>query len=304
MLFPWVEIGPRRPMPLPRVAVHGLIVAAVVGLALWARTAVADGAVFIPPIDNPMSLVAAPQRILTALWVQVLYVARTLFPITLSADYSYKEIPLVMGLHDSRAWAGLALLGIALATFVKRPTARMSLIFWAVLFLPAANLLMPIGTMMGERLVYLPSIGLVLLVVQGVVRLPGYKYALAILVLLFAIRTAVRNRDWHDADTFYPNLAHTSPGSAKSHYFLGCLKAARDDPGGALAEYDQAITIFPPYPEALNNRACVLITLGRVAEAKASFRQCLKYDPEHAGAAASLATLEAGVRFVPNKPAL
>ena len=127
---------------------------------------------------------------------------------------------------------------------------------------------------------------------------------MAALVLLFAARTAVRNRDWHDAEAFYPKLAQTSPGSAKTHYFLGCLKAARDDPAGAVAEYDQAIAIFPAYPEALNNRGCALLTLGRLAEAKASFRDCLVFNPSHTGAAASLASLEAGINFVPKKPRL
>ena len=302
LLFPWLGAGPRESLNFRRLIVHGIAVAAVVGLALWARTAVAEGAVFIPPIDNPMSLVAAPQRILTALWTQVLYVGRTLMPVTLSADYSYKEIPLVMSLHDGRAWGGLLLAGIAFVSFIKWPTSRLGIACWTVLFLPAANLLMPIGTMMGERLVFLPSIGLVFLAVQIFTRLPLHEIVLTAIVLLFAARTQVRNRDWHDADAFYPKLAETSPGSAKTHYFLGCYKAARDDPAGALAEYNRAIALFPAYPEALNNRGCILVTLGRPEEAKASFRDCLRFNPNHEGATASLAALEAGVGWVPKKP--
>ena len=303
-LFPWLENGPRSPVNFRRWICHGMVATAVVGLALWARAAVAEGPVFIPAIDNPMSLVSAPQRVLTALWVQVLYVARTLCPLTLSADYSYREIPLVMGLHDARAWGGLALAGIAALAFWKRPISRLGLACWVLLFLPAANLLMPIGTMMGERLVYLPSVGLALLLAQSAVSLPKKEIVLAALVLAFAVRTAVRNRDWHDADSFYPKLAETSPGSAKTHYFLGCYKAARDDPAGALAEYDRAIAIFPAYPEALNNRGCALVTLGQIEAAKASFRACLNFDSGHRGAASSLASLEAGILWEPKKPRL
>lgn len=303
-LLPWLEPGPRPPLNMRRFVLHGIAAAAVVGLALWARQAVAEGADFIPPIDNPMSLVSTPRRILSALWVQVLYVWRSLVPITLSADYSYKEIPLVMGLHDGRAWAGIALATTALTAFVKWPATRRGIGLWVLLFLPAANLVMPIGTMMGERLVFLPSIGLVLLLIQFVDRLPRKEIFLSALVLVFAVRTAVRNRDWHDADSFYPNLALTSPGSAKTHYFLGCLKAARDDPAGALVEYDRAIAIFPAYPEALNNRGCALIILGRLDEAKTSLRQCLVFNPAHGGAAATLSALEAGLPVIPKKPML
>ena len=68
----------------------------------------------IPPIDNPMALIDAGQRFLTALWIQGLYLFKTLLPITLSADYSYKQIRLVMGPDDWRAWIGLALAGGAI----------------------------------------------------------------------------------------------------------------------------------------------------------------------------------------------
>jgi hypothetical protein len=39
---------------------------------------------------------------LSALWVRCLYVFKTILPITLSADYSYKHIRLVMGLAINR----------------------------------------------------------------------------------------------------------------------------------------------------------------------------------------------------------
>jgi tetratricopeptide (TPR) repeat protein len=295
--------GSARPH-LRQLAVHAIVAGGVVMGALWLRRSVADGPDFIPPIDNAMSLVNPPQRILTALWVQVVYLGKCLFPLTLSADYSYKQIPLVMSLGDPRAWAGLALPLLAAWAFLRHAATRIAIAFWIVAFLPAANIVMPIGTTMGERLAYVPSIGIVLLLAQGVRSVPGMKVAVALIVLLFAARTWQRNLDWHNADTFYPKLAVTSPESAKVHYFLGCYKAARDDNPAALAAYDRALRIFPAYPEALNNRGGVLVALGRLEEAKASYRNCLRFAPQHPGAAASLRALEAGITFVPQKPEL
>jgi tetratricopeptide (TPR) repeat protein len=289
---------------LGRLAVHAMSAGAVVIGALWLRRIVADGPDFIPPIDNAMSLVKAPQRILTALWVQVIYLGKCLFPLTLSADYSYKQIPLVMSLGNPRAWAGLGLAVLAAWAFIRRPATRIASAFWVVAFIPAANIVLPIGTTMGERLAYVPSIGIVLLMAQVLRSMPGMKVAIASIVLLFAARTWQRNLDWHSADAFYPKLAETSPESAKVQYFLGCYKAARDDNPGALAAYERAVQIFPAYPEALNNRGGVLVALGRLEEAKASYRDCLRFAPQHAGAAASLRALEAGVLFVPQKPEL
>lgn len=94
----------------------------------------------------------------------------------------------------------------------------------------------------------------------------------------------------------------TAPGSAKAHYFLGCYLHARDQPAAAVAAYDRAVGIFPAYPEAFNNRGCALVELGRLPEAIESFSQCLRFNPGHAGAAASLAALAQGVTFKPGKP--
>jgi len=291
----------RRPGKL-RATLTLAAAGAVVSLALWARNAVAEGPVFIPPVDNPMALVGPLPRLLTALWTQVLYLAKTVAPVTLSADYSYKEIPLVMGLGDPRAWAGLAMVLAVAICWARVPWSRLGLAWWIVPFLPAANLLMPIGTMMGERLAFLPSLGVCLLAVQFGRRLPRHDVALVALVLIFAVRTHVRNGDWRNADAFYPKLVETAPGSAKAHYFLGCYLHARDQPAAAVAAYDRAVGIFPAYPEAFNNRGCALVELGRLPEAIESFSQCLRFNPGHAGAAASLAALAQGVTFKPGKP--
>jgi len=104
----------------------------------------------------------------------------------------------------------------------------------------------------------------------------------------------VRNLDWINADRFYPKMVETSPDSAKVYYFYGILRAARGDDEGAIQAYDRAIAIFPAYSEAFHNRGNALARLGRREEAMASYRQCLRFDPKHAGAAANLMTLQAG----------
>jgi hypothetical protein len=46
---------------------------------------------------------------------------------------------------------------------LRRPEFRPPVLAYAILFSPTANILFPIGTIMGERLVYAPSLGLALL---------------------------------------------------------------------------------------------------------------------------------------------
>jgi tetratricopeptide (TPR) repeat protein len=312
------------PRPRSRHTYTAIGAASIIALALICRTMVATAPPFIPPIDNPTALLPAFPRILTALWVQCLYLGKTIFPITLSADYSYKEVPLVMGLTDLRAWFGIALCVAAVFIVLKRPVRRatrsqvrepslrivwraaaVAVVLWVIFFSPTANILFPIGTLMAERLTYAPSIAIALLFsafLSTVAETVGARTAwaaLAILVVLYGMRTEVRNRDWHDADVFYRVLVRTAPNSCKSHYFYGTLLASEGDDSGAVREYDRAIAIFAAYSEAYHNRGNALARLGRYNEAMESFRLCLRFDPGHAGAARNLATLQSGLPLSP-----
>jgi protein O-mannosyl-transferase len=238
-------------------------------------------------------------RILTALWVQCLYVWKTVIPIRLSADYSYNQIPVVTSFDDARAWAALGLVALAAIVAVRRADLRRGVLLYVVLFAPAANLLFPIGTVMGERLAYLPTAGLALVVAILLARSRRWQAILVALAVLYGVRTAVRNRDWRNADSFYSALVHTSPQSAKAHYAYGLLRAGQGDDAGAVAAYDRALTILPAYPSVYLNRGNALARLGRRAEAMSSYRDCLRFDPGNATAANGLQQLELGQPLYP-----
>ncbi len=267
--------------------------AAVIAIALAGHFAVSRGTGAVPAIDNPASLVDPGRRILTALWVQCLYISKSMVPVTLSADYSYKQIPLVMGLDDWRAWVALAFAGVYLLLVIDRRF-RAPALTYGILFAATDNILYPIGTIMGERLAYAPSLGLVLLLAVLLSRWRSWRIAVIAVALVYGARTAVRNLDWLDAEHFYLKLAETSPESAKSYYSLGVLRAAHGDDVGAIEAYDRAIAIFPAYSEAYHNRGNALARLGRREEAMESYRQCLRFDPGHHGAAYNLMQLQAG----------
>jgi protein O-mannosyl-transferase len=266
---------------------------AVIATALIAHNVLSRSSL-IPAIDNPTALVDAGKRCITALWVQCLYLSKALVPITLSADYSYKQIRLVMGLDDWRAWAGLVLAGCALYLAWRKPVFRPAVFAYAILFSPTANLVFPIGTMMGERLLYAPSLGLALLLAILLARSRYWKPLLIAVALVFAARTAVRNLDWLNSKRFSEKLVKTSPDSAKSHYSIGVELAGDGDDIRAIQAYDRAIEIFPAYAEAYRNRGNALARLGRRDEAIASYRQCLRFDPTDFAANSNLKELEAG----------
>jgi tetratricopeptide (TPR) repeat protein len=82
------------------------------------------------------------------------------------------------------------------------------------------------------------------------------------------------------------------------------MHAASGDDIGAIEAYDRAIAIFPAYAEAYRNRGNSLARLGRNAEAMASYRACLRFDPGDFAAAFNLSQLQAGIPVNPPRAAL
>jgi hypothetical protein len=199
----------------------------------------------VPPELNEFVAAGIGPRVLTSLWVQVMYLFKTLVPVTLSADYSFNQIPLVMGFHDWRAWAGIALAAGALLIARRYREFRAPIVAYAILFSPTANLLFPIGDMLEEQLVYAPSIALALLLGILLARTRYWRVIVVSVALVFAARTAVRNLDWRNDDVFFNKMAETSPNCARAHVNAGSRRLKEGDYPGAIEEYDRAISIMP-----------------------------------------------------------
>ncbi len=136
-----------------------------------------------------------------------------------------------------------------------------------------ANLLVPTGTIMGERLAYLPSAGFCLLVVLIWSRLEDHKRRLAwavfaIFVAALALRTVVRNRDWRDNFTLFSAAIRAVPGSAKMHAELGGEYVKRRQLDAARMEFQTALRIDPGFPEALESYGLAESRTGHDQEAR------------------------------------
>jgi hypothetical protein len=148
-------------------------------------------------------------------------VARLLvFPLTLRVDYSPDERSLVDSPADARLLAGFAcfLIWCALLVLTWRRGRKLEVfgLGWiGIAFLPVANLVFPAGFLLAERTLYLPSAGLVLAAGSWLARwLAGWRLGAAVtLVLLGAVRTALRVPVWRDNPTVTLSILDDSPRS-------------------------------------------------------------------------------------------
>ena len=216
--------------------------------------------------DNPIAGTDFWTGRLTAIKVIPRYLGLTLWPGTLSSDYSYAQIPLANGsLAD---WgAGITVLAAAiLVAFLYRwnRTAFFLASFAAITFVPTANLLFPIGTIMAERFLYIPAIGLLACLVMAIYtvgnRVPLRHFApvvLCVFTAAFAVRTWVRNADWQDELAMSEATVRASPNSFKAHERLATFLYANHEVASnrdrAIQEADRAVAILDSLDDARNN---------------------------------------------------
>ena len=192
-----------------------------------------------------------------------------LCPSHLSAEYAMGTIPLIKSITDPRnALTLITLLGLLSIIILGLTRSRASQ-FWRVVlfaasslvipFLPASNLFFPVGFVVAERVLYLPSMGFCMLVALGLwhllMSLSHNKHALLnwfIKLSLFYLlathtaKTVVRNRAWFSSINLFSSAISTYPNNGKmvSNYAaqLDMIGANRSL---AIALYKRAIALEP-----------------------------------------------------------
>jgi tetratricopeptide (TPR) repeat protein len=226
-------------------------------------------------LDNPLAGLPASLRILNALRIAWKYVGLHVYPATLSCEYSYNAILLYSNWRRTAPAVIASALVLALWIWALQTKRREWFLAGAIYlggFAATANLLVPTGTIMGERLAYLPSAGFCLLVALIWIRLERRERRLAwamfgIIVAALATRTVIRNRDWRDNFTLFSADVRAVPGSAKMHANLGGVYLYRGQLDAARKEFQTALSIYSDFPAAMEYYGLVESRTGHDQEA-------------------------------------
>jgi protein O-mannosyl-transferase len=235
--------------------------------AFWAqRSAVlaASGPSDFPFIDNPLVGAGFWTARLTAVKVMARNLGLMAWPRQLSSDYSYRQIPLATGTpEDWICWLAIAAAAATVVLLYRRSrTAFFLACFAFITYLPTSNLLFPIGTIMAERFLYLPAIGVIGCVVLGVHAAARHYHALrpaavaaGIVAVCLLGRTWIRNRDWLDGLSLANAMVMAAPSSYKSHSnrALALYQSDESRLDDALAELEKSLAILDPLPDAINS---------------------------------------------------
>ncbi len=261
----------------------------------------------IPFADNPLVNAGFWTARLTAVKVIGDFIGLFFWPARLSADYSFNAVPLfgqASNWEDAKALISLAIcLAAAVLIVILAVRARRAdkpMLFFAAFFFialsPTSNLIVLIGSIMAERFVYLPSVGLAGFLAAIICALDRRRQlrrpvnlrvawaAVTIASLALAGRTFARNFDWKDELSLWSSAVKAVPGSSKAHYNLA--KALESLPGrmpDAIAEYRESLQIDGDHADVHNNLANALSAIpGRMPEAIAEYQAAMRLQPNRA----------------------
>ena len=201
--------------------------------------------------DNPFSYETEfLHRFYSFGMVHAKYLDLLLFPTHLCYDYSLTAMPILRSVTDIRilgvlsAYLTVCLLVKTIVSLYlgNHPLGKQLLIGFIVAvipWLPASNILFPVGTVVGERLLYTPSIGFVVMVgslMDHIVRSNKARMIKLsfIFISLYMARTALRVSDWADGDTLFLRDGHRQQASSKTQFNLGITHMSNKN-------YDKAV---------------------------------------------------------------
>ena len=205
-------------------------------------------------MDNPLVTASLPVRLSTAMVVLGKGLALLALPLTLSPDYSFNAIPLVESIFDWRLLGILAVGGLLVGSLFRSDLRRSFLPFglsWYLLaILPGSNILVPVGTMFGERFLYLPGMAFCLLAAGGLAwvlrRFPMKAVSLLGLILLsLSFQTFRYSAAWTSDLSLFQWAVRSVPGSTKAHHKLGEAYLEAGDYGSAIRSLNRALRISP-----------------------------------------------------------
>ncbi|XP_040200098.1 protein O-mannosyl-transferase TMTC3 [Rana temporaria] len=236
--------------------------------------------------DNPAAVSSTPARQLTFNYLLPVNAWLLLNPSELCCDWTMGTIPLVESFVDLRNLATLAffcLLGFLVVFSIRysgdsSKTVLMGLSLLVLPFIPASNLFFPVGFVVAERVLYVPSMGFCMLVAHGWKKLASKSglrklswIFLALVLFTHAVKTFNRNWDWESEYTLFMSALKVNKNNAKLWNNVGHALENEKSYAKALRFFKQATHVQPDDIGAHMNVGRTYKNLDRSKEAEESY---------------------------------
>uniref|UniRef100_A0A8C6L0U7 Protein O-mannosyl-transferase TMTC3 n=1 Tax=Nothobranchius furzeri TaxID=105023 RepID=A0A8C6L0U7_NOTFU len=236
--------------------------------------------------DNPAAVSPTPSRQLTFNFLLPVNAWLLLNPSELCCDWTMGTIPLVESLLDFRNLATLMLytfLGLLAHHSLRyrhtsAKTVIMALSLIVLPFVPASNLFFPVGFVVAERVLYVPSMGFCVLIAHGfkIVSHTGPLKKISwlmigVLLTTHAVKTFNRNWDWESEYTLFTSALKVNKNNAKLWNNVGHALENQNNYAMALRYFLQATHVQPDDIGAHMNVGRTYKNLNRSKEAEEAY---------------------------------
>ncbi len=227
-------------------------------------------------------------RIANALYSYARYIGSTLWPTDLAAIYPYPT-----SWPISRVVMCLLLIGGLTVLFVwigrRRPVFLVGWLWFLGTLVPVIGILQVGGQSIADRFMYIPLIGLLLIVVWGVgalmEKIGAPRMVAGVLAGIVGVAAIGASRHqvkfWKDSQALFERALAVTEKNAIAHYNLGLALSLQGRATEAKLHYQKALEIAPAYTEARNNLAGAYYGEGNMDEAERHYREVLKVSPRH-----------------------
>ena len=309
----------------------------ITGIYLVIRSSVLQGAITDDAVSVADNIIAGTKSFSTHMgtvfYILGLYILKLIFPHPLSYDYSFNQIPTVEMTNVFSIASMLVYFAIGgYAVFILYQSFRRNrdtsnkyqahlsdnwvlkylsfgIFFFLITIFLFSNLILIIGTSMGDRLMYFPSLGFCLVIAILLVYLlritnfdefrikdffkPNFLPVIFI-VTLYSFKTYSRNADWKDNYTLYSHDVTIVPNSVKAHYYLGLelvKVTAEVEPDmekkkkmyeQGISELEKAVAILPTFSSAYTQLGVAYYRLKNFEKAIENYNKAASLSPSDA----------------------
>ncbi|HLF18227.1 MAG TPA: tetratricopeptide repeat protein [Candidatus Omnitrophota bacterium] len=181
---------------------------------------------------------------------------------------------------DPKALIGIVVVAAIVTAAIKmrgkNALISFGLLWYLVNIIPVSNIV-PVNAYMAEHWLYIPSIGIIVIVAYGAKKLfdvPPLRNAVLIFVIgivaLFSYLTFQQNKTWQNPIAFYEGLLKYAPNSARLYSDLSTAYFSEQRYDAAISVLKKAIQLKPDYAFAHNN-------LGAIYNAKDEFDKAIPH---------------------------
>ncbi len=253
----------------------------------------------ISDITNaPYLYATASEAFATKTYIILKYIGLLFLPHPLSFEYGYNQIPYIEITSLQFILSSLfiiALFVFSIFTLKRKSIFSFSILYFFITISLVANFIADTGTPLSERLLFQPSLAFCIgvsalyFIFEKKFNLIS-SFILFLILILFSVKTVLRNQAWKDYETLVMTDINAAPNSVRINQFatnIFLLKSNNATTKELRNEYllkgafygERMLTICPKVPDTYMTLGYTYYNLGDYKKAAALWKQGCKYKP-------------------------